>query len=232
MYDPERLIDFVKEKPVWFLWIAASFSSVVAMSCIIGYLSVFDKSLIWLIELNDILKIAVIFSGVIISLFYSMYIYYSVGFKRERSHWSVIVIALIAAFFLLIGVALDLYKNIGNAVFYGLFAYGCYLFYLCLVSFKNIQYDLENIGFVPREGLIPIFFLVFFTAIFGSTIYGLYVRDIMKHQLIVEYEKEKGNVITIENAGIVLMLTHHCVVTSGSKYFILRTPDIIQISGG
>lgn len=231
MYNTDKLINFLKENPVWFLWIAGSFSAVGAMGCLIAYLSAFDKSLIWLIEINDILKIAVVFAGVVVSLWYSMHGYYLLGFDRDRLHWIAIILVCFGGFFVLLDVVLDIYRNGSNALFYILLALGMYFFYLCIISLKNVKYDLENIGFVPMEGFIPILFLLLFTVIFGGHLYGVYVRDVAKHKLVVDYEKEKGNVYTIEHAGLVLMLTHHTVFTAGGKYLVVRTPDIIQIAG-
>lgn len=78
MHDPKSAIDFLKSNPIGFFWIAGSISSAAVVSCIFAYLSVFDKSLIWLIELNDILKISAIFAGIVIFFIFSNQLYMTI----------------------------------------------------------------------------------------------------------------------------------------------------------
>lgn len=234
MHDPAKLVDFLRDNPISFLWIAGSLSAAGAMSCIFAYLSVFDKNLIWLVELNDILKVSVIFAGAVIFFIYSINIYYYIRRNHYRVNWFVIAMAIIITLSFIINI---LYKLVvesndkaGVLGFYVSLAAMVYLLYACAKLFEAAKAQFDDIGFFSTDDVLTLVSIILIAGITSSVCYGNYVKYVMDHKLIIEYNHSSWDINTIENAAIVMMLSHHCVISANGKTYMLRTPDITQVS--
>jgi|GEM_PF-4325083 len=233
MHDPTKLVDFLRDNPISFLWVAGSLSAAGAMSCIFAYLSVFDKNLIWLVELNDILKVSVIFAGAVIFFIYSINIYYYIRHSHYRLNWFDVAMAIIITISFLITIIYKLLvesnDKAGVVGFYISLAFMVYLLYACAKLFEAARAQLDDIGFFSTDDILTLVSIILITGITSSVCYGNYVKYVMDHKLIIEFDMKNGDISKLENAAIVMMLSHHCIITANGKTYMLRTPDITQV---
>ncbi len=223
------MLDFITK---YFAVLSAAMTGLAAsisMAFLFGYLSVFDWSLIWLIEYPDILKfwligVAILSTSitVIFGTFDNVYKWLIANVTYQR----IVIFILIAM--LVINLAYELYYSSGRQIKeYHIYSFVSYLS-LLLIAFVGftVYKHKYNINMWDAGMLFSSFILIMY--LFGHT-YGLKVRDIdnTKHEIVLRDPKLQH---TLSDAIVILITSHHTVVKVGQSVVALPSGDIAQIT--
>lgn len=199
-------------------------ASTIVMVFIYAYLSVFDQTLVWVLESSDIAKFSLL-AVAFLSAFFIPFIYfieYSYQWViRKNATMKYIFIAIL--FIMLLSRCYDIYNDFINKT--GMMQYHIHL----LVSYMFVIFFIfDSISFIHVKLEIHdlsrrITFLGIMLIIVGRTA-GLHVRDVRSNQHDITI-----NDIELSNAKIIMILSHHSIFYVGKDIIVAQTAQVNKI---
>jgi hypothetical protein len=206
--------------------ITIAVGSAISMLVLSAYLSVFDWTLIWMIEYSDLTKLFLIgtalISSIITTLIWQAMDAYTWIVKKAPGRKKVLTVIVIM-FLLLNGYSI--YRDIRTddvRLMYHAFRTVSSLLFVWLVvrSFADYQ------SWILRHWttiLNDLAFLAFCLGIFGAT-FGYYVRDVSENTREVSTANE-----IFTDAKIIMILSHHVAFLSRQQVMVIPSTEILRI---
>lgn len=234
---PPKATSFFQFASSHFVAVSAAITTTVACIVIVfmySYLSVFDSSLIWLLESADIIKLCLIgfaiISGMIFSIIgmITMIQSFEKGTRSSR-------IFVATTFFLIFFVSLvhDIYSDIyldSKNIEYHIYLYISFIFVVAFVAGIDLlvrsvifQWDVGLINSIEFGAIVIVAF------VFVGRAYGLWVRDISKETHTIIVREYGGYLNDIVDSKFIFITSHHTVVSSGTNIIVLQSSDVAQI---
>ncbi len=206
---------------------AAGLSAFLVMIFLTSYLGIFDLSLVWIIEYQDVAKLALLSIALV-----SGYAAFSLGWASDfiayvnqpSKTWLWILIS--GLFLQVLGATVTIYFDIrSNSPLYYYHILRpvsqSLVVYLIALPFFRVQHWKAKNWYAISNDVSTYIVAV---GVFGSTL-GVYVRDVKGYDHVIT---TKSNVF--RKASIVLLTSHHSVFLVGGYPVIVPTPDVTSIS--
>jgi hypothetical protein len=209
--------------------IATVLSATFAMAFLFSFLSVFDWTLIWIIEYTDIIKFGLIsFALVSGYTYFTLFIFRSAKAYRQDNWYG---FGFLIAFVLLVhGVRLyhDVCCSVAPAKEYHILQ--LFSWVAVIVSARRFVdiCDVCSKGQVnARQIATEYVFVICLCVLFGRT-YGLYLRDnsTVFHDVAI---KRDDDVKIFRKAKILLVTSHHFVITGDDRTAIIPSGDVVEV---
>jgi hypothetical protein len=201
-------------------------ASAISMLFLAAYLSVFDWTMVWLVEYADLTKFFLLGTALILTVVVlaSSFIYTVTGLAafqgRQRKIYGWIVFGLICLF-LVPPIYLDIRKGIYFPSFHLSVAASAFLALPFLRRFARPLSSWWTIGW--RSLATEVTAIAFTISVFAAT-FGYYVRDVSQNAQEITTKDA-----TYTDAKIVMMLSHHTAFISHGMTVVLPTSDVTKI---
>jgi hypothetical protein len=230
-----RTIEFINKNFLTLSAVATAFGVAASIIFITGYLVVFDRNLIWVIEYQDVFKFALIASSLIAaSLFFvgGMSDYIKIIQSKDKSKY--IVISFIVLSIVIMSSILAYNRYIENDIYrmlYELVVMFLFLSILMLI-FMLVDYwvQIRDGGKLTMGQNFAIGLFSVITILLMGFSYGLNIKSDKDNfkDLIV---KDKSNSESVfGKIKIVIFLSHHFIFEHESKIYIIPATDVVRIS--
>ena len=215
-------------------WIAKNFAVASAVAVLgaasasvvflVGYLSVFDWTLIWLVEYSDLTKLFLIF-GALLSLVSAFIVSFVSNLMEDVSLLTKLSAVGAISAILLIFLGIDVYHDSqaqnGLAFWHaeGAFCWVMFLFTLFMIFEMR-----DKLARGDWRLIWSIIMLITLTIGISGGVYGNFVKLGVQHSVTIWGKHEE-----FQNARIIMWFSHHIAFYTEKKVIVLPTADVAQM---
>ncbi|WP_018408154.1 hypothetical protein [Methylocystis rosea] len=204
---------------------------------IYSYLSVFDSSLVWIVESTDLVKYCVIGFALATGYIFSLYVVIDIFMKWEKlSTGTKIAVFGIMGFILILSLILDIYQDItsnNSRIEFHIYKYLAFFIMLGFAALAFMFIEMcREVDFYLINGALVILvgvFLVIGSWAMGRT-YGLWLRDVSTEKHVILVRSENGYFDEILDAKIVVITANHTVIRERNNNILLPSTAIARIT--
>lgn len=227
------LIDYISRNFAFFTAITTVLTACITMIFLYSYLLVFDASLIWIVEYQDIIKLCLV--GFALMSAPLVFVYNAMDDIRHwvKNDWRQQRKFLIITFILFTaGLVVSLYDDVfvskKPAKEYHILSY--ISTFLIIGGLYTLFARYSEILKMKISRIIEIASVMIFIGafVFGRT-YGLLVRDNSSesHSITINGEREVRD--TYDDAKIIFVTSHHTIIRAGGSIIAIPSSDVVKI---
>lgn len=197
-----------------------------------SYLAVFDSSLIWLIEYQDIIKLCLVGVALMSGSFLVIYnfadgvsYHLKAGRKPELVFLGLIVFSLVLSF------SINIYMDYNSShptkeyhIF--LFASSLLIVFIVYAMINIIERDTWRGQRILANAVLV---MLLSSYVFGRT-HGLYVRDVSREYHSFVINERADQIEAFDKAKFVFVTLHHTIIFGGERTITLQSADIKQMT--
>jgi hypothetical protein len=201
----------------------------IVMAFLYAYLSIFDESLIWLIEYTDIIKFCLVGVAIISGIVFTPFTLFDVIRKWSRISqnrrrfiaWITVIWIVIIPIIIIIKSRID--GDPALSYNFELFFTRCAVLLLSYHIYKSLE---RNIGYweIIELGVA----LVIVCGAVGRT-YGLWLRDVSNEKHIIVAREQNGYLNELPGAKLIFVTSHHTVIQERDNIIAILSADVTQI---
>lgn len=196
-----------------------------------SYLAVFDSSLIWLIEYQDVIKLCLVGVALMSGSFLVIYSFADGVSYHMKAGRKPLVFAGLIVFSLVLSFSINIYMDYNSS--YPKKEYHIFLFASSLLIFF-IVYAMINIierdTWRGRRTLTnAVLVMLLSSYVFGRT-HGLYVRDVSREYHSFVISERADQLEAFDKAKFVFVTSHHTIIFGEERTITLQSADIKQMT--
>lgn len=207
--------------------VSTLWSAGLVLAFFVGYLSVFDSSLIWLVEYQDLLKFGVVtFSIVAASIAILANVYHGITQWSDNKPLRYFIISCSVMFALVLGYRALFTQNNGNG---WLIAISVGLLFVFIKILAEVPEAIKEPSINPHWVVQKLILVpVFICWIWGQS-YGKIVKESPKF-LDIETGVSSKMPDDLRGLQLVLFLSHHAIFRTNDKIIVIPSGDITRLS--
>lgn len=227
-------LDFITKHFLALSALVSSFGAGISIVFVSGYLTAFDRGLLWVVEYPDIIKFALIGIGLLAASigifgFIQDMLNFSTSHGRVRYIW-IGLMSISIMNWIFIPTITMIWSGNYDAAWRPISALLCLFLFLLIIFISNEHINNIKEGYRLSNTSIYTFVTIVLMFLFSfGFAYGMIVKHDDEQKRDVFTKDKSGSDYIYQNSTVIMMLSHHIVFESEKKVFIIPSSDIWRI---